>query len=628
MRGWRKRRRRARALRLLLAPALVALSLAAAFRGVSCVRQDGSVAAPEVVPGSFGAPTGALDVKLLDVGGDVTRRDDSLMAPFGTAILSISDEGIQIYWKKIEGASGYEVERSYEPDGGFERLAYVTKGTFNYVDGSFDHDVQTVYYRVRGLSGEDGSYAAGPWSELIQADRLESMVLSRELWYLPSGDEFPFAASYGWGDAKGVEWATSDESVATVDEHGVVTGVSAGETLLSCTSRELGQSVTARVVVDRPEQPMLDEPAPRFEQDEDGTWANPAAEEARNAVLVMAGDLMCMGPQLTTHWSEENGYEFDGCYDYVKGIFEGADLSVGNLETMVASAYPYNGESGYINGKPVCNAPARYLDALRHGGLDVLCMDNNHNADGGVRGVEMTLGQVDRYGFAHTGLFASADDERTLLVDVNGIKVGFVAYVEESCGYNGQDDAWSDEQRDVVLNWYSRERAAADIAHLRERGAEYIIGYLHWGVKNHYQPVEGQEQAAQELADLGINYIVGSHPHLVQRYERIVAANGRKVPCIYSVGDFNSYIDQVEGNLDSVLMRIRLHRTREGRVILAEDAYIPCHIYREYGDEHFVTMPLIKELNGGADTPGADEALARIAEQVGDGLEMYNPNEE
>ena len=566
-----------------------------------------------------------MDPTLLDLDAtDVRGTDDALMAPFGLKVLRISDEGTQVYWKKIEGATGYEVARAYRTGDEPEHVAYVTKGSFTYTDAHFNHDVGSVLYYVRGLSGE-GPYAAGPWSEPLEARFLNELTLSREAWFLPHGETYQFEASFGWGSVRDARWESSDPQVATIGADGLLTARAAGTAQVTCTSERLGQKAMATVTVDRAPEPMLANHAPRYVEGPDGTWRNEDAAEARNATITMAGDLMCMGPQLTSHYGEKHGYDFNECYRYVKEVFEDSDLAVGNLETLVATAYPYNGEAGYINGKPVCNAPTRYLDALRYGGLDVLCMANNHNADLGTRAVGMTLEQVERYGFAHTGLFASAGEDRTLLVDVNGIKVGFVAYVDATCGFNGQDRSWSEEDRDTLLNWFSPERTAADVARLRARGAEYVIAYAHWGVKNHYEPVEGQLQTARELADAGVDYIVGSHPHLVQRYEEIRTSDGRTVPCIYSIGDFNSYINQVEGNLDSVLVRIRLHRTKDGRVILAENAYIPCHIYRKYGDERYVTMPMDAALNGGADMPGVKTICARIAGQVGGGLERYVP---
>ena len=623
-----RRLRRARR-RLLLA---LALAVVSAVRLVGCPRlflpDANPSAADAIVPetAEADAETGNVmePMPLVIDAADIAGTDDSLMAPYGTKVLRISDEGTQVYWKKIEGASGYEVARSYHVDSVPEHLAYVTKGSFTFTDANFNHDVGKVYYFVRGLSGE-GPYAVGPWSKPIEASFVSELTLSREVWYLPRGDSYQFEASYGWGNVADAQWSSSDEQVATIDAKGLLSAESSGTVQVQCVSKTLGQSAEATVTVDRQAEPMLAKYTPRYVQESDGTWTNPDAGEARDAVIAMVGDLMCMGPQLTSHYSEEGGYDFNECYRYVKPIFEESDLAVGNLETLLASAYPYSGEAGYINGKPVCNAPARYLDALRYGGLDVLCLANNHNADLGTRAAGMTLAQVERYRFAHTGLFSSEDEERTLLVDVRGIKVGFVSYVDATCGFNGQERTWSERDRETLLNAYSPERAATDIARLRQRGAEYVIAYLHWGIKNNFSPVEGQELTARELADAGVDYIVGSHPHLVQRYEELHTSDGRSVPCIYSVGDFNSYIHQVKGNLDSVLMRIRLHRTKNGRVILAENAYVPCHIYRHYGEESFVTMPMDKALNGGADMPAMRAILERISMQVGEELPRYEP---
>ena len=43
---------------------------------------------------------------------------------------------------------------------------------------------------------------------------------------------------------------------------------------------------------------------------------------------------------------------------------------------------------------------------------------------------------------------------------------------------------------------------------------------------------------AQELADAGADYIVGSHTHSVQPHDLITACDGRIVPVAWSMGNF------------------------------------------------------------------------------------------
>ena len=547
---------------------------------------------------------------------------DSLEPPLGVQVMDISSEGIQIYWKRFEVADGYEVFRSYEEDGGYELIASLGKRSFMYTDSDFDRDRRAVYYRVRVVAQSGGDEVAGPFSDVITATYNDDLTLSCDRWYLADGDTYQFTTSHGWGEADDASWRSTDETVATIDGNGLLTAYASGTTTIICTSRKIGKRATAEVVVNRGPDAMLREPSPRYVPTGDNSWENPDATDSGDAVIMMGGDIMCMSKQQLTQHTEEGGYRFNESYDFLRPVLAQSDLAVANLETMVCPAYPYTSESNYLNGKPVCNAPTRILDAVSYAGIDALVMANNHNADMGVRGIPMTLEQVDRYQFAHTGLFASADDPRTMLIDVNGIKVGYAAYVGGGCPYNGQDRSWDQEQIDTMLNYYSKEKAAADLQELRDQGAEYLIVYMHWGNKNYYAIREKQVEVAQELADLGVDYIVGSHPHLIQCYEPIEASDGRTVPCIYSVGNFNSHINQVEGNLDTIIVRIRLRRTDEG-IELAENAYIPCHIYLDYGSRSYVTMPLDESLNGGARTPRSQTYLARIAEQVGDALPRY-----
>ena len=551
--------------------------------------------------------------------------------PYGIRISGINDDGIEVYWKNTEYADGYEVYRSYEKDGNYEFIADTadcidplepSHGT--YQDQGFDHDKETVYYTLRSYEyDEQGEKVYSNYTKPVKAQYRTGLHMSRSRLYMPSGMQRKLNAYTGWGNAAGVVWESDDPKIAAVDQDGTVTAVSAGTCNVTCYSSELQEEKNCRIVVDREPLPPLEEITSRYEMTSPGVWENMNADKTDDAVIMMTGDMMCTNTQQRKQGGATGDFNFNESFDYVKDIISSSDLSVGNLETLLSSSWPYMNDEVYINNTPNCNAPSRYLDALKFAGFDGVVMSNNHNCDGGVNGAIETTELVDSYLLARTGVFLSEEDPRTLLADVNGIKVGFLSYTPERPGFNGKDKTWDQDSIDLILNYYNKEKAMTDVHDLRAAGAEYIIVYIHWGVKNNFSITDSQKKDAQELADMGVDYIVGGHSHLLQKYEEITAADGKKVPCFYSLGDFHSSINQIPGNRDSVILRIRLKRNESGQVELAENAYIPCYTFSEYDQKYFTVMPLNPDLNGGIELEKYEKFHSRILREVGDGIPEY-----
>ena len=53
------------------------------------------------------------------------------------------------------------------------------------------------------------------------------------------------------------------------------------------------------------------------------------------------------------------------------------------------------------------------------------------------------------------------------------------------------------------------------------------------------KPSAWQERIAKELNELGIDVVLGSHPHVIQKSE-VIEANGKKTYVCYSMGNFIS----------------------------------------------------------------------------------------
>lgn len=542
-------------------------------------------------------------------------EDTSVESPYGTMISGISSQGIEFYWKKPESVDGYEIFRSYTRDSGYSRIAMIrdsTQGT--YLDNDFDHTEYKVYYKIRSyVKAKDGKHYSA-FTPPQRAKYRTSLKLGNQKLFVRLGKDARLTAYYGWGEATGLTWSVSDPMIAKVSSKGKVRGLASGTCTVTCYSASLDMQQECRVIVDRAPLPMLESTQDLTQQYKDtgnGYWDDPNDDNDDNAVIMMVGDMMCTGAQQGLQGYDTGEYDFNGSYKEVQPLLSGADLTVGNLETTLSSTWPYMHESGYINNKANCNAPSRYLDALKYAGVDGVVMANNHNCDAGEDGLQETIDQVERYELAHTGVFHSDRDQRYMMFDVNGIRVGFLSYVSEITGYNGKDEDWPKKSVQTNLNYYSKRKAKADMQTLRENGAEYVIVYMHWGVKNAQTVKPSQKQAAQELADVGADYIVGSHCHLLQKYVELKAADGRIVPCFYSLGDFQSSIEQIPGNRDSAILRIRLKRHADGSIYLAKNYYIPCYTFTEYGGDYYVTVPVTEALSD------YDTIHTRIVDAVG-----------
>lgn len=335
-------------------------------------------------------------------------------------------------------------------------------------------------------------------------------------------------------------------------------------------------------------------------------------ERSDSAVLMFVGDLMCQGRQQEAAY-KDGEYDFTESFSIVKDIFSEADLVVGNLETMLDSTAPYMSELNKVDGKPFCNAPATYLDALKYAGFDLLVNANNHSADTGVHGIFETISQLDKYSFMHTGLFTSENEQRFLIIDVNGIKIAVMAY---ATWYNNKEYYFTDEGVDILLNKYSKERVEADVKKAKELGAQFIIAYNHWGREHTNEVTDKQVRYAQEMADSGVDYIIGSHPHALQKYDVLPAKDGRKVPVVYSMGNFVSHMKKTV-NKDTIILRLVL-KNENGKIVIAEEGYIPCRVFTTFLEKDYLILPVVEKYSAGHKSKYFEPAKKRITAVMGD----------
>ena len=339
-------------------------------------------------------------------------------------------------------------------------------------------------------------------------------------------------------------------------------------------------------------------------------------DNSNEALLLCTGDMLCEEKLFLSH-RQGDKFSFYDIFSFVYPYFLNSDLTIGNLETTICSNSPYTGEQYKIDGKYHCNAPAEFLDAIKAAGFDMLVLANNHNLDSGYAGILETLHHIDERQIMRTGLFKPNEKKHYVISDVNGISIGVLSY---STWYNRNENRFTSAGRKQVLNEYDSTKVKADIESAKAAGAEFVLVYIHWGVDAEYQsvPSESMINMANEIADCGADYIVGSHTHSLMPYKLITSTDGRQVPCLFSLGNFVTS-ERASISRETGMLQIRLKR-ENNRICVKEQWLVPCYVPDKYFN---LSFPLIPELIRSGDSNMDDklkQSFSHIRSVIGSDL--------
>ncbi|MBO5995066.1 MAG: CapA family protein [Firmicutes bacterium] len=319
----------------------------------------------------------------------------------------------------------------------------------------------------------------------------------------------------------------------------------------------------------------------------EGFGADGSSSGKDEITITLTGDLMCDTKfQRFLYDEEAKTFEFDPTFKYVKKIFNDSDFTVGNLETCVSSSHKISRDLHFKNNEPYMNAPKKFLRALKRAGYDGLILANNHTLDTGLSGLRNTIDAIDELGLKHTGLYKSSGNKHYFTFKKNGIKVAFLAYATY---YNYYDYTLTYAQRQVYLSQFSEAKVKADVKAAKDAGADYIIAYMHAGDENTYKISQQQKTICNALTKYGVDYIVGSHPHYLQR-KGAYYKGSKKVPVIYSLGNFTGKLRRKKTR-ETAILKITLKKDDKGKVSLKKKEFIPVFMVTKWAGKKMVLLP-------------------------------------
>lgn len=277
-----------------------------------------------------------------------------------------------------------------------------------------------------------------------------------------------------------------------------------------------------------------------FESQYDHAWTLPEGfTPEREASLAAVGDLMSHA------WLAGSA---DTLYRDVEELVFGADVAMANLECVVlpAAAAPLTFETQA--GPPLHFDPPAF-EVVRGSGaraFTFMATACNHSLDFGPDGVASTIDALRSRRVSFHGVNEREEDARAMtLLEANGIQIGVVSF---TFGLNARrppaDRPWlvnrtnlNDPGREVDLT-----ALEGQLAHGRREGVDFVVAQLHWGMEYEHYPRPAQLELAHRLAELGVDAIVGHHPHVLQPAEwyRTRRDPARVVPVFYSLGNLTN----------------------------------------------------------------------------------------
>ena len=236
--------------------------------------------------------------------------------------------------------------------------------------------------------------------------------------------------------------------------------------------------------------------------------------------LIMVGDAL-IHSAVYADAKTNDGYDFKPMLQYIKPIVKKYDLAYYNQETILGGT-----ELG-LSSYPCFNSPYEVGDAFLDAGFNIVSLANNHTLDRGANAIINSRKYWNKKDVIVSGSATSKKERDNIQIkEVNTIKYTMLAYTTTTNGINTPNDYY--------VNVYNKEQVKKDIEKVRDK-VDILMVSMHWGVEYNHGITEEQKEIAKYLSSLGVDIIIGAHPHVIEPIDYV---NNTLV--IYSLGNFIS----------------------------------------------------------------------------------------
>lgn len=291
--------------------------------------------------------------------------------------------------------------------------------------------------------------------------------------------------------------------------------------------------------------------------------------DANTFSLMMVGDNLLHKPVSESGRRKNGKYNYDSLFTHIKDEAESADAAMINQEVVLGGA-----KLG-ISGYPSFNGRYEVGDAIAKAGFNVVLHATNHSLDKGVAGIKNCLKfwRKKHPDIKVTGMNESAKAQNKITyIKKKGICVAILNY---TYGTNG---IRMPESMPYAVNMLTKKKVARDVRKAKKK-ADFIVVCPHWGTEYNTGIDASQKRWAKYFLKIGVDLVIGTHPHVIEPVKWMKGKGGRKMLVYYSLGNFVNSTSRrgagVARQFYGGMAKVNLRRNADGKVVISKAKFIP-----------------------------------------------------
>ena len=290
-------------------------------------------------------------------------------------------------------------------------------------------------------------------------------------------------------------------------------------------------------------------PSPASTAEDKGDTQQSKSSKTGSVTLIAAGDNLINDTLIAAGQTENGKEDYSSFYANVKSYISAADIAVINQETLLG------GSEFEYTGYPLYNTPWAVGEAAIDAGFDVFTCATEHSMDMGFAGIQQENRFFEEHQeVVHTGAYATEEASKSITYfEKNNITFALLNYTFGTTGASVPDD------KQWCVSVMDKDKITADVKAAQSQ-ADVVIAFPHWGTEYSTAVSNYQKEYVKLFSNLGVDIVIGSHPHVLQKVEWVAnKKTGKKTLVYYSLGNFVSYqtsLDQLCGGLAEIKIDI------------------------------------------------------------------------